>query len=166
MSHLTWPPVVVSQGLQLHADLVKLVESHTEIDLDRPLGQFLVIRSTGLIETTRDNVAREYARAMCNHRVHRRVTNTFVKGQGCERSQLRNFLATFDEDWADEFDQFLEADDEIRKTHLSLLVGQRKLIAHGAASQARKSQALQWSQTAREVSKWLVNCFDPQRNAL
>lgn len=158
----TWPPVTVSQNLQLHANLVKLLRSNTNFELDVPLGHHLIIRSTGLIEATRDTVARDYAQSVSHPRVHRRITNTFVKGQGCDPKQLGEFIKSFDEDWADKFDQFLEENDQRRKNQLSMMVGQRKNIAHGLSATARGSQALEWSATAREITEWLIKRFDPR----
>lgn len=158
----TWPPVAVSQNLQLHANLIELVRSNTNFELDAPLGHHLIIRSTGLIETTRDTVARDYAQSVSHPRVHRRISNTFVKGQGCEPKQLTEFIKSFDEDWADKFDQFLQEDDQHRGNQLSMMVGQRKRIAHGLSTAAKGSQALQWSDTARDITKWLIDCFDPR----
>ncbi|WP_145011631.1 MULTISPECIES: hypothetical protein [Kocuria] len=70
-------------------------------------------------------------------------------------------MATFDLDWRSELEQFLSEDDSRRSDDLGALVNSRKKIAHGDGDQVTSRNALQWSQTALEVAKWLVDRFDP-----
>lgn len=159
-----WPPASIRQRLNSHQeleDLVRKLDIDTSDSVERALIRYLVVRSAGLVEAVRDDATDLHCQRVGAPRLHRRVASGLRSGQGVAPKQLVDYMATFDLNWRDELEQFLGEDDGRRSNDLGALVSSRKKIAHGDGDQVTSRKALQWSQTASEVAKWLVKRFDP-----
>lgn len=162
MQRSPWPPVGVTQRLLDLKALSELVRSTDDSDDASPhLARYLAVRSAGVIEAVRDDVADEHCRVVGSARPHRRVSSSLRSGQGVRPSQLIDFVRTFDPSWGDELDDWLNADDAGRSDQLGALVASRKKIAHGDGERVTPSRALRWADCAGEVAGWLVKRFDP-----
>lgn len=158
----TWPPVGVTQRILDHKGLAAVVRDVDERDDAAPhLARYLVVRSAGLVEAVRDDVADEHCRIVGPARPHRRVASGLRSGQGAAPGQLVAFVRTFDVIWGDELELWLAEDDSLRADQLGSLVGMRKKIAHGDGERVNTGASLRWAGHAVDVANWLVARFDP-----
>lgn len=159
----TWPPPGVTQRILHLKELQSLVRSCSGKESYAPhLNRYLVVRSAGLVEAVRDDVADQYCKAVSSPRAHRRVTQGLRGGTGVRPKQLIDFVKTFDIDWSSDLESWLEDEEHDRKNRLGALVASRKKIAHGDGASTSASQALQWADTALETANWFISKFDPQ----
>lgn len=159
----TWPPPGVTQRMLDLKELQSVVRNCSGREPYAPhLSRYLVVRSAGLIEAVRDDVADQYCKAVSSPRAHRRVTHGLRGGTGVRPKQLIDFVKTFDIDWANDLETWLENDDYNRKDRLGALVASRIKIAHGDGTSVSISQALPWADTALETANWFISKFDPQ----
>lgn len=176
MANKNWPPVIVRQRMAEHAHLETLVRDFIDTDetperepndpeLIRAMARYLTIRSAGLVESVRDVLAVEHARQAGNSRLHRRVENTLIKGQGTAPEQLKTFMGTFDPEWKSTLGALLANNDDELGNLLGGLVAARKLIAHGDGENASGARALAWSQAAQQVCSWMIVCLEPNELA-
>lgn len=163
MKKLTaWPPAGVTQRIIELKELQDMVRSMSAREDYAPhLGRYLVVRSAGLIEAVRDDVADQHSRTIGAVRLHKRITAGLRNGLGVRPEQLINFVRTFDQQWAQELTGWLDADDSKRRNQLGALVAARKKIAHGDGEAVSTGQALNWADVALDISKWLEKRFDP-----
>lgn len=158
-----WPSVAVKQRIRELNELLALVRRTSRTEEYAPhLDRYLVVRSAGLVESVRDDVAKEHALAVSPSRTHRRISKSLKKGEGAHPEQLFQFLHTFDQEWANNFEEWLTSDDGQHKNNMAALVSARKKIAHGDGDSINSAQVLCWAETALEIAKWLVNTFDPR----
>lgn len=130
-------------------------------DYANHLARYLAIRSAGLIEAIRDDVADQHCRAVAPARPHRRVASGLRTGLGARPDQLVSFVQSFDVQWAEELSEWLDEDESERKNLVSGLVGARKKIAHGDGAGVSIRQAIEWAEVAIDLANWLVQKFDP-----
>lgn len=157
-----WPPPGVRQRIIELKELRDLITRLPEGDEALVhLSRYLVVRSAGLVEAVRDDVADQHCRVVGPMRPYKRVSAGLRNGQGARPSQLIEFVQTFDVDWASQLGDWLEEDDSERKNRIGALVAARKKIAHGDGQSVSSGQALSWADTSMEVANWLVRIFDP-----
>lgn len=126
------------------------------------LARYLTVRSAGLIEAVRDDVADQHCRAVAPQRPHRRVATGLRTGLGARPDQLVSFVQSFDVAWAEELAEWMDEDESKRKNLVSGLVGARKKIAHGDGAGVSVRQAIEWAEISIDLAKWLVKRFDPR----
>lgn len=162
-SPVSWPPAGVTQRMLELKELVDIVRrcSGGE-DYASHLARYLAIRSAGLIEAVRDDVADQHCRVVGPIRPHRRVVSGLRTGLGARPDQLIDFVQSFDVDWALQLATWLEEDESERKDSVASLVGTRKKIAHGDGVSMNARQALAWADTALDVARWFIKTFDPR----
>lgn len=158
---IAWPPVAVRQRLSNHKQLEDAVRATTLDDdlLEQSLTRYLVVRSAGLVESVRDDLADEHARAFGLMRLHSRIVSGLRNGLGARPNQLVTFVGTFDAAWASELDAYFGEEDGRRANDLGALVAARAKVAHGDGETVTAGRALQWSGTARDVAQKLIDMF-------
>lgn len=159
---MAWPPVSVSQRimeLKQLRDLVTILSGREEHATH--LNRYLVVRSAGLVEAVRDDVADQYSRAVGSNRLHRRIVGGLRSGLGARPKQLVDFVKTFDPAWAEDLEKWLKEDDSLRSNALGALVQARTKIAHGDGASVGIGQVLNWSENALSIANWLITRFDP-----
>jgi hypothetical protein len=72
-------------------------------------------------------------------------------------------LGRFDKVLADEFDEFLRENDELRQRGMSQLVHRRNQIAHGLNEGVDTRKALQLKEVACDVADWFIAKLNPYR---
>lgn len=160
--NFAWPPVSVRQRLIEHRELIVTVRKHRDDpDVDQALSRYLVVRSAGLVESVRDDVADFYVKRVAHVRAHRRIVSGLRRGQGIAPNQLVTFVRSFDAAWAEDLDTLLQSDDSRIRDGLGALVAARRKIAHGDGESVSTSKALQWGGIANEVCQWLIKRFEP-----
>ena len=168
MRSQAWPPAAVRARLAEHRELASSLRSLSlsrELDgsIESSLARYLVVRSTGLIEATRDDVVDQYVQAFKMPRVHRRVTRFLRRGEGVAPDQLVKFIGSFDSVWQAEFEAFLAENDSVLASDLGAMVDARKKIAHGNGNTVSTGRALAYADSARKISEWLIARFDPTK---
>lgn len=159
-----WPPPMAQSRRLAHRDLINSVrglDPNTDPGITEAISKYLVVRSAGYVEATRDSVAEEYVRTVSHVRVMRRVKSSLWRGVGVSPAQLEEFIDSFDQDWKLEFSEFLVKDDEARGDSLRALVDARKQIAHGGSTGVRRDTALKWADVSMDVGDWLIKRFNP-----
>jgi hypothetical protein len=166
MREIPWPPVVTTQRIVELEDLRRLVQSVSEQEEYAPhLNRYLVVRSAGLVESVRDDVAGQHAQITSSARTHRRILSGLGKGEGVSPEQLTQFLGSFDTDWAVDLREWLREDESERSNRLGALVAARRQIAHGSGASVRRDQALIWADVALETASWLIERLDPTKGS-
>lgn len=163
MQSVTWPPAGVTQRILELKDLLAVVRRLSGAEeYANHLARYLTVRSAGLIEAVRDDVADQHCRAVAPARPHRRVASGLRTGLGARPEQLVSFVQSFDVMWAEELSIWLDENESERKNLVSGLVGARRKIAHGDGAGVSLRQAIEWAETAIDLAKWLVMRFDPR----
>lgn len=125
------------------------------------LSQLLVIKSAGYLEQTAILAARAHVSTLAVGSVRSyglaRIENYF----GPKVDTLRAFVGRFDKEWADEFDTIIGADDARLRTDITGLLAARDQIAHGRSHNVGPVMALQYCESSREVSDWLILRLNP-----
>lgn len=159
----TWPPAGATQRILELKQLLELVRSSPLRESYEPhLVRYLAVRSAALVEAVRDDVASQFTHAVGHKRIHRRVSLTLSRSLGVRPRQLVDFVSTFDQDWGNTLNNWLEENDAARKNALGALVSARNEIAHGNSGSVSSSQAILWAELAIQTSKWLIDTFDPR----
>jgi hypothetical protein len=149
-----------------HLQLISVVEKGADDpDVQGALVRYLVVRSAGFVEASRDALAAGHAQEQSSPRVHARVKSGLSTGLGVRPAQLKDFLNTFDPDWATDFAGWSSGEDGRVSGDLGALVDARKKIAHGVGAKVGKEQALRWAATATKVVDWLTLRMDPSKQA-
>ncbi|MEJ5929169.1 MAE_28990/MAE_18760 family HEPN-like nuclease [Corynebacterium sp. H128] len=160
-----WPPLIVKQQIDEYQGLISTIRTSVSDSMpprvEAYLVRYAVVRSAGLLESVRDDLAREYSRTIAPERVFNRIKKSLTSSLGCTPKQLQDFVRTFDSIWADELAKLFQADDSRHSNNVGSLVETRKKIAHGKSSQVSTSQILRWSDSVIQITKWMVNRFDP-----
>lgn len=91
--------------------------------------RYLVVVSSGFIETTVRDIFSDYAESKSAPRVSRYVTHALERPGNMTSDKLSKLVRTFDPDWWDDFDTSKESD--AIKSSLNSIVNNRNLIAHG-----------------------------------
>lgn len=132
-------------------------------DAQAALVRYLVVRTAGYLEASRDELANAHVTQQASPRVAQRLKAGLSTGVGVRPAQLRAFLFSFDPEWAAQLDVFFAGDDSRLSNQLGALVEARKNIAHGLGDPVRESQAIRWAETANEVVEWLTALMDPSK---
>lgn len=177
--------IITVQSRQTFKDFERLIELYRQMpgfrksansksstnldDVEQCVKQFLVIRSTGIIEATRDSCATAYATSIGPPRLANRIRTCLRKGLGASPEQLLAFLGSFDPEWQSEFEIYLddpiqEGSDEPRKSVLGKLVMARKKLAHGGGQSISSANALTWATLSLDISQWIFHRFDPRES--
>lgn len=157
-----WPTAVMRQR---RADLITIAKTLRQLSWDNGvvphMSRYLVVRSAGYLESTRDDCIRRYCQDKAAPTVASHVASFLGTGRGVRPQQLRDSIASFSRSWADDFDAFSDGGDQKRRSELGALVLSRKKIAHGEGETVTMRRALGWSDTALEIADWMIQRYGP-----
>ena len=120
------------------------------------LARLLVIRSCGFIEQTVVEVQRAYVIAKSGGRVRTFASSWLEKSRNPSPERLSEALARFDTNLRDDFDEFMDEDDQRLYRELHFLVDRRNKIAHGLNEGITPSRALRLAAVSKEISDWFI----------
>lgn len=143
-------------------DCLRNLDANQPDAVSRALARYLTIRAVGYLEAIRDDLADLYAATTGHPRLHRRIVHHLRTGLGVAPEQLLTFVGSFDHDWRESLEAFLNADDQLLRSQLGAMVAARKKIAHGDGEQVTEGRAIAWADAARAIGRHLGSLLDSQ----
>lgn len=121
--------------------------------------EYLVTRSCGLIEVTRDTTAQYFIEQKSHPNIARFTSSQFGKGLGVHPDQLFRFFNGFNTGWSGKLNAKLseEANESTitKQEILAQMVGNRKKLAHGYGASVSVGTVMQYCDTAIELSEFI-----------
>lgn len=164
-----WPPLsVVSLEAALGelAELVEQTATRQDHSAEREanwLARLLVIRSCGYLEQVVAEVAASLTQARSGGLIRSFASSWLPPGRNPHPDQLSQWVGRFDANWGVELEEILDAEDELLRREISLLVDRRNRIAHGLNEGVTVRKALDLKEAAVTLADWFVLRFNPGR---
>lgn len=161
-----WPPFEVtslSHNLSTLRTVTLDEEKSLEPEIRSWLARLLVVRSAGYIEQAVSECCRGHVRARGGGWVQSFAHSWLERTKNPNPENLTALIGRFDQAAAEEFDQFLRADDEALYRDLSSLIDKRNRIAHGLNEGVRPDRALDLADAADSIVDWFILRFNPHR---
>lgn len=159
----SWPPYQVSRLRSALEELGDVVTGTRETEILSWLTRMLVVRSSGYIEQTCREVFWGYIDARAGGLVRTFGHSWLDKSRNPSPDSLLAMIGRFDMNLRDEFEQFLESDDQRLRRELAYLVDRRNHIAHGLSEGINREKAVLLKDISIEISDWLIMKFNPLR---
>ncbi|MFC4853147.1 HEPN domain-containing protein [Actinophytocola glycyrrhizae] len=160
-----WPPsglVSIRNQLDQLAAAVENPPSGWGDDERTWIPRFLVVRSCGYLEQVVIEVFQAYVRAKSHGLVRSFAISHMAYFPNPSPGNLSSLVGRLDSGMAEEFDTFLNKDDEYLFRELSALVDKRHRIAHGLNEGVNRNRAVSHYQAACEIAEWFIAKFDPR----
>ncbi len=157
-----WPAQeIVSIRTQLE-DLAEVVQ-HFDGDngVAAYLARFLVVRSCGYVEQTSFEVCRGYVREKSGGLVRSFAHSWLERTRNPTSDNLIELVGRFDSTKCNDFQVFLDEDDQRLRRELDFLVDRRNRIAHGLNEGLASRKAIVLFEISKEVASWFISEFDP-----
>jgi hypothetical protein len=159
----SWPPLQVARLRSSLEDLAERVEESRDPETLTWLSRMLVVRSSGYIEQTANEVFRGYISVRSSGLIKMFGHSWLERSRNPSPDNLLDMLGRFDHALRIEFEELLEEDDQRLRRELAFLVDRRNHIAHGLSEGINREKALSLKEVAIEVSDWIVLRFNPVR---
>lgn len=127
------------------------------------LARLLVVRSAGFIEQAVMECCRGHVKVRGGGWVQSFAHSWLERSKNPSPENLAALVGRFDQAVADEFEDYLRADDELLYRDLSSLVDKRNRIAHGLNEGVRPERALALAASAEKIVDWFILRFNPLR---
>lgn len=162
-----WPPFQVTSLDNSLGDLSNLVDALAK-QRDRNeelawLARLLVVRSTGYIEQSVQEISRAFVARKSGGLVRAFAHSWLERSRNPTPDALQELLGRFDSQLAEEFTQFMDDDDQKLRRELSFMVDRRNRIAHGLNEGIGHQKALMLVGVARETTDWFILRLNPMR---
>lgn len=159
---IEWPPRDVTSIKNQLDELVEVVRNYkSEIGVSSNLARLLVVRCCGYVEQTAYEVSRAYVEMKAGGLVRSFARSWLERSRNPSPSNLIELVGRFDSNLSDDFEVFLDADDQRLRRELDFLVDRRNRIAHGLNEGINSPKALDLTLVAVEVADWFILEFDP-----
>ena len=160
-----WPPLEVA-GLKskLEALTGLVAVSPKELgqeDTTGALARFLVVRSCGYLEQVASEVCRGYITGKSGGPVRAFARSWLGRHRNPTPENLEELVGRFDAQLLDEFQYFLDEEDQRLRRELYFLVDRRNRIAHGLNEGIGSQKAAVLKEVACEVADWFILRFNP-----
>ena len=162
----SWPPYQVNrlrEALEELGATVKRATANQEPEILQWLTRMLVVRSSGFIEQTSQEVFRGYIGERAGGLVRTFGHSWLDRSRNPSPDNLINMIGRFDHKLREQFIELLDSEDERLRRELGFLVARRNSIAHGLNDNINRDKALALKDVSLEVSDWLVLKFNPFR---
>lgn len=164
----TWPPQNVKsleQQLNSLAEAVRHPPS-TRTDEERVwLTRFLLLRAVGYLE----QVVVECFREHVHHRSYGTVRSFSIsylsRSQNPSVENLLTVLGRLDPNLRDEFEEWMDEDDQLLRRDLSAAVSRRHQIAHGLNEGIGQQRALEHVSSLTSIADWFIRKLNPHAQA-
>jgi len=154
-----WPPLMVSTLETKLDELIALVGKDSDELPEEArawLARLLVVRACGYIEQTALEAQRAHVVAKSGGRVRSFALSWLDKSSNPSPERLAEGLGRFDGGLRDEFNSFLDDDDQRLYRELHFLLDRRNKIAHGLNEGITPTRALALARISKEIADWLV----------
>lgn len=149
---------------------MRLVDLQHELDglqgdsseIEGALSRFLVVRASGHVEFTFDETFCSFAESKSSPAVGSFVRAQFFKGRNPTPSRIADGLRQLDASLSDEFEAFIDENDQSRRRELEFMVNRRNKIAHGQSEGIGRIKALALADIALEIGDWVATKLDPR----
>lgn len=163
---IQWPPRDLVDLRRQLSELENFVSSSSKglsPEVTSWLCRFLVVRSCGYLEQVVLTVLQAYVDAKSGGYVRSFAQSSLRHIRNPSPTELSKLIARFDRTLCDEFEVFLEAQDQRLKRQLEFLVDRRNRIAHGESEGVNRDTAVRLKQAAEEVADWFMLKLNPAR---
>jgi hypothetical protein len=160
-----WPNLKLQnyrKTFELHVQLVSKPADHEPDEVSQALARFLVVRTCGYIEAVSEECVGCYAESKSSPQIARYSRSWLGRGRNPSPGNLIDLASKFDQQWASEMQALLKADDDRLKRDLDLMIDRRNKIAHGLGENVTARKALDFAETGRTLSDWIIQRFDPR----
>lgn len=159
-----WPPkTVISLENQLRA-LTESVQSPPAGRTDQDsawLTRFLLVRAVGYLEQVVTDCVREHVHQGSWGTVRSFSTSFLSRSANPSIDNLVTLLGRLDANLRDEFETWINEDDQALLRDLSAAVHTRHQIAHGLNEGVGQQRALQYVSTLTDVADWFIRKLNP-----
>ena len=163
----SWPPWVVTshrRNLDEFSTVVnKALESKADPEPLAWLARFLVVRSSGYVEQSVNELLREYVACRSGGPVRSFANSWLERTKNPNPDALATLVGRFDAAMQVEFGEYLDEQDQRLRRELNFLVDRRNRIAHGLNEGIGAARALALADVAVEIVDWFVLRFNPHR---
>lgn len=163
-----WPPQSVrSLEIQLET-LAEAVRNPPDTRTDDEgvwLTRFLLLRAVGYLEQVVIECFREHVRHRSYGTVRSFSISHLGRSQNPSAENLVAALGRLDPNLRDEFEEWVDEDDQALRRDLSAAVARRHQIAHGLNEGIGQSRALAHVETLTSIADWFIRKLNPHPNA-
>ncbi|MEO3892362.1 MAE_28990/MAE_18760 family HEPN-like nuclease [Nonomuraea sp. B5E05] len=146
------------------SDLVDKPNVHSlTADAHSWLCRLLIVRTCGYLEQSTIEICRAYVEHRAGGFVKTFARSWLDKSRNPSPENLTQLVGRFDATLCEEFQSFLEADDQRIYREISFLVDRRNKIAHGLSESVNRAKALQLRDAVYEVTDWFTLRLNPHR---
>ena len=164
----TWPPQsVTSLEHQLDA-LTETVRRPPDGRTDEErvwLTRFLLVRAVGYLEQVVIECVREHVHQRSYGTVRSFSISFLSRSQNPSVDNLLTLLGRLDARLHDEFEAWMDQDDQAVRRDLSAAVSRRHQIAHGLNEGIGEQRALEYVSTLTNVADWFIRRLNPHAQA-
>jgi hypothetical protein len=160
-----WPSQKITQfenSLSGLESVLERVAKGSDDDTTAALARFFVVRACGFLEQVTEECCRSYLRSKSDPRASAFGGSWLGQGRGAHPDNLVALVSKFDSEWAAEFNELLDQNDQELRREISLLVNRRNKIAHGLSEGIGVRKALELAHYARLAADWFVLRLDPR----
>lgn len=167
-SATTWPPRNIT-GLELQLNLLAEAVSHppdSRSDDEKVwLTRFLLVRAVGYLEQVVVECFREHIQQRSYGTVRSFSISYLDRSQNPSIDNLLSALGRLDARLRDEFEEWIDEDDQLLRRDLAAAVARRHQIAHGLNEGIGPQRALQHVENLTSVADWFIRKLDPHPQA-
>jgi RiboL-PSP-HEPN len=163
-STASWPPQGIKsleQQLNALAETVRTPPEGRSDDERVWLTRFLLVRAVGYLEQVVNECAREHVYLGSYGTVRAFSTSYFSRSANPSVENLMTLLGRLDANLRDEFESWINEDDQAILRDLSAAVSRRHQIAHGLNEGIGEQRALQHVSTLIDVADWFIRKLNP-----
>lgn len=115
-----------------------------DIDLIGHWGQYLCVMVAGFLENSLQMIFGDYVQKRAHPRVFEFAQNRLARISNPNAERFIETARFFDQDWARQLKDHLEADSGLRKNAINSIMKNRHKIVHGESSQISMSQVREY----------------------
>lgn len=168
MKQRPWPPYNLQS---LETQLLMLAESVSSRPAQRSddeevwLTRFLLLRAVGYLEQVVHDCIRGHLEASSYGTVRNFSMSWMDRSRNPSVENLLLVLGRLDFNLREDFERWIDEDDQLLRRDLAAAVARRHQIAHGLNEGIGRSRALEHVTRLRELADWFIRNLDPNAEA-
>ncbi|WP_226863732.1 HEPN domain-containing protein [Mycolicibacterium baixiangningiae] len=164
MSRSSWPPhtlVSLERQLLMLSDSVANPPMARSDDEEVWLTRFLLLRAVGYLEQVVHDCVRGHIQESSYGTVRNFSISWMDRSRNPSVENLLTLLGRLDLRLRDDFERWIDEDDQSLRRDLSAAVARRHQIAHGLNEGIGRSRALEHVERLREIADWFIRNLNP-----